>query len=231
MNILVVGGNSGIGKEIVSLLEQEDHTVYTLNRGESGDDNGNAHHIKGDVLKVGKDDLEDLPDELHGLVYCPGTINLKPFPRLSEEDFHNDFQINTMGAVRITQLVLSRLKKSENASVVYFSTVAVQSGMTFHASVAAAKGALEGIGRSLAAELAPKVRVNLVAPSLTDTPMASQLLSTDDKREGAKKRHPLQQIGEPKDIANAVSYLLSEKSKWMTGQVLHLDGGLSSLRG
>jgi NAD(P)-dependent dehydrogenase (short-subunit alcohol dehydrogenase family) len=165
------------------------------------------------------------------LVYCPGTINLKPFHRIAISDFQNEMDINFFGAVRVLQACLKGLKKSDSASVVLFSTVAVQTGMGFHAGIASAKGAVEGLTRSLAAEWAPsKIRVNSIAPSLTDTPLASNLLSTPEKKEASDKRHPLGRIGSPEDLANAAFYLLSENSSWMTGQILHLDGGMSSLK-
>lgn len=174
-------------------------------------------------------DLE-LPDCLDGLIYFPGTINLKPFNRLTSEDFLNDFRINCLGAVQVIQSALPSLKNSQSASVVLFSTVAVAQGMTFHASISAAKAAVEGLTKSLAAELAPKIRVNAIAPSLTDTPLASTLLGNESKKEAAEKRHPLQQVGNPEDIAKLAAFLLSGSSSFITGQILRPDGGLSSVR-
>jgi NAD(P)-dependent dehydrogenase (short-subunit alcohol dehydrogenase family) len=165
------------------------------------------------------------------LVYCPGSINLKPFHRFEIEDFRNDYEINVLGAVKVLQACLKPLKKSGSASVVLFSTVAVQVGLGFHASIASAKGAVEGLVKTLAAEWALSgIRVNAVAPSLTDTPLASQLLASDEKKEASKKRHPMGRYGSPDDIAGTVYYLLSEDSTWMTGQILHVDGGLSSVK-
>ena len=164
------------------------------------------------------------------MLYCPGSINLKPFKSLKEQDYLNDFNINALGAVKIINNYLPNLKKAETSSLVFFSTVAVQTGMPYHASVAMAKGAVEGLTRSLAAEFAPNIRVNAIAPSLTDTPMASRLLSSDEKKEASAKRHPLNSIGNPEEIAKAASYLLSDDSGWITGQVIHIDGGISSLR-
>jgi NAD(P)-dependent dehydrogenase (short-subunit alcohol dehydrogenase family) len=163
-------------------------------------------------------------------VYCPGTINLKPFHRLKEEDFLHDFKVNHLGAVKVIQQALKALKKSENASIVLFSTVAVQTGLTFHSSVASAKGAIEGLARALAAELTPSIRVNVVAPSLTDTPLADRLLSSDDKKKANAERHPLKSLGTADDMANAAKFLLTEESRWMTGQVISVDGGMGSLR-
>lgn len=172
----------------------------------------------------------DLPPVLDGLVYFPGTITLKPFHRLTAEDFLRDFQINCLGAAAAIQAALPSLKAAPAASIILFSTVAVAQGMPFHASVSAAKGAVEGMALALAAEFAPKIRVNVIAPSLTDTPLAGTLLGTEAKREVSAKRHPLQQVGDPEDVAKMVAFLLSDASKFMTGQVLRPDGGLSSIR-
>jgi len=172
----------------------------------------------------------EIPEVLDGLVYCPGTINLKPFHQLTEEDFLADFQVNLLGATRVLQQALPSLKKSPTASVVLFSTVAVKCGMPFHSSIAAAKGAVEGLTRSLAAEWAPKIRVNAIAPSLTDTPLAAIFLGDDKRREAAAERHPLKNIGQPEHVAELVSYLLSDAARFTTGQIFRPDGGLSSVR-
>ncbi|KEO74870.1 SDR family NAD(P)-dependent oxidoreductase [Anditalea andensis] len=222
-NIVIVGGNSGIGQEIVKKLTDKEAELFLYSR--SGSEGS-----KLDVIHE-FNSIEGLPEEIHGLVYCPGTINLKPFHRLTTADFMNDLEINLLGAVKVLQASYKSLKRSKNASVVLFSTVAVQTGMGFHSSIASAKGALEGLGRSLAAEwAASNIRVNLIAPSLTDTPLAQQLLENEDKQEASKKRHPLGRYGKPEDIASAAVYLLSDEANWMTGQVLHVDGGLSSVK-
>lgn len=223
---LVVGGTSGVGLSVTQALVRQGHSVLVWAR--------NPATIEGVQLVVndvtGDLDLSFLPDELNGVIYCPGTINLKPFHRLTAEDFARDWQINVMGAVTTLQAVLPRLKKAEQASVVLFSTVAVSLGMTFHASIASAKGAVEGLTKSLAAEWAPKIRVNAIAPSLTQTPLAEKLLANEEKIEAAAKRHPLQKIGSPEDIAAMAIFLLGDESKWITGQVMHVDGGLSSVK-
>jgi NAD(P)-dependent dehydrogenase (short-subunit alcohol dehydrogenase family) len=165
------------------------------------------------------------------VAYCPGTIRLKPFQRLTREDFFEDLQVNLLGAVHIIKACLPNLKNSATgASIVLFSTVAVTTGMPFHASIASAKGAVEGLTRSLAAELAPRIRVNAIAPSLTDTPLAASMLSSDEKRQAAAERHPIKRIGSPQDIARMAVFLLSDAANWVTGQVLHVDGGMSTLR-
>jgi len=171
----------------------------------------------------------DLPEVIDGLVYCPGSINLKPFSMLKPEAFLEDLQVNFLSFIQILKDVYPKLKASKKASVVVFSTVAVKIGMPFHTSVAAAKGALEGFSKSLAAEWAPIIRVNIIAPSLTDTPLAKRLLGNDKKKEKMDERHPLKRVGEVEDIANMATFLLSEKSSWITGQVLGVDGGMSTL--
>mgnify|MGYP001041013821 FL=1 len=215
--ILVVGGTKGIGGSVVDLLSEYECVVFSRN--ESALEN----HLVCDVLK---DDLPDI-DNLSGLVYCPGSINLKPFHRLSEEDFLQDFQINVLGAVRVIQKYFRELKRNKG-SIVLFGTVAAHQGMSFHASIAAAKGGLEALGRSLAAEWAPHIRVNIVNPSLTETSLADGLLNTDQKKENAALRHPLKKIGQPIDIAKAVQLCL--ENEWMTGQTIGVDGGMSTLK-
>lgn len=228
-NIVIVGAGKGIGLKSAELLKDEN--LYTISRNLTPD--LQSLETQFFQLDVAKEDLNTLilPDELHGLVYCPGSINLKPFSRFSEEDFWEDLQQNFIGAVKIIQKCLPLLKKSKSASVVLFSTVAVKVGMPFHTSVAASKGAIEGFAKSLAAEFANfNIRVNVIAPSLTDTALSAQLLSTKEKRISAVKRHPLQRIGSPKDIAELVAFLISQKSSWMTGQILGIDGGLGNLK-
>ncbi|MBW3469902.1 SDR family NAD(P)-dependent oxidoreductase [Arthrospiribacter ruber] len=222
-NIIVIGGNSGIGKALVENLQNAGANVFSFSRSAEGDQ-------KIDVTS--EDDFSGkFPDQIDGLVYCPGTINLKPFHRFSLTDFQNDLEVNFLGAVKVLQAAMKGLKKSESASVVLFSTVAVQVGLGFHASIASAKGAIEGLTRSLAAEWAPnKIRVNAIAPSLTETPLASQLLGTEEKKAASDKRHPLGRYGQPEDIASAAMYLLGSDSAWMTGQILHVDGGMSSVK-
>ena len=214
---LIIGGTKGIGKAITEQLSN--HECYIVSRSESSLPN----HFMVDALTG---DLPDI-DGLTGLVYCPGSINLKPFHRLTQEDFINDYQKNVLGAVRVLQFYFRTLKKN-NGSVVLFGTVASQQGMPFHASIAAAKGGLEALARSLAAEWAPNIRVNIVNPSLTDTPLAEALLSTEQKRENAAMRHPLKKIGSPLDIAKAAIFCL--ENDWVTGQTIGVDGGMSAVR-
>ncbi len=227
-NYLVVGGSYGIGLEVVKNLAEQGANVYVIARtSENLPSYATIHYQEFDALS---DEKIDLPDELHGVVYCPGSINLKPFRSLKPEAFRNDFEINVIGAVKVLQQTQRLLQKTGNSSVVLFSTVAVGQGMPYHASVAASKGAIEGLTKTLAAEWAPKVRVNCVAPSLTDTPLAARLLSSDERRDASAQRHPLKRVGTVEDISEAVCFLLSDKSGWMTGQVLGVDGGISALK-
>jgi 3-oxoacyl-[acyl-carrier protein] reductase len=226
-NYLLIGGSYGIGNQIIDLLP-EDANIIVASRTAEGLNGKNVKHISFNVLEDSLT-LDQLPEKLDGFVYCPGSINLRPFKGLKPEAFTNDFEINVMGAVRTLQQVQPLLAASEQSSVVLFSTVAVQTGMPFHSSVAASKGAVEGLGRALAAEWAPKVRVNVIAPSITDTPLANRFLNNDVKKEKAALRHPLKRIGTTEDVAQLAAFLLSEKSSWMTGQVLGLDGGMSAL--
>ncbi|MBX2872554.1 MAG: SDR family oxidoreductase [Saprospiraceae bacterium] len=225
-NILVVGASSGIGKSLTHLLQQAGHNVIGTYR--SNELSGSQFHYL-DVLEE-EISLGFLPESLDGLVYCPGSINLKPFARLKPAAFEEDYKLQVIGAIKVLQAALKPLKKSDSASVVLFSTVAVQAGFNFHAQVAASKGALEGLTRALAAEFAPKIRVNCIAPSLTDTPLASKLLNSDDKKAANAQRHPLKKIGTPEDIAEMAAFLLSDKSTWISGQVMHVDGGMSNLK-
>ena len=227
-NILIIGGSSGIGRALVDLLAPE-HNIYVASRSNESLANTGVTHISYDVMNDALD-LSNLPEQLDGFVYCPGSINLRPFRGLKSQTFQDDFSLNVLGAVKSIQAVLPLLQKSPQASLVFYSSVAVSTGMPFHASVAAAKGALEGLTRSLAAEYAPKFRVNCIAPSLTDTPLADKFLNNEAKLEKAQERHPLKQVGSAKNIAQMTAFLLGEESQWMTGQILHVDGGIGDLK-
>ena len=226
-NILLIGGSKGIGLSITELL-QDDHKLFVASRTTGELDTSIVTHLEFDVQK---DDITslNLPDQIDGLVFCPGSINLKPFKMLKPSDFEEDININFMSLVKTVHALLPKLKKSEQASLVFFSTVAVKVGMPFHTSVAAAKGAIEGFAKALAAEYAPTFRVNVIAPSLTDTPLAAQLLNNDKKREKMNDRHPLKRVGTTEDIAAIAKFLLTDQSAWITGQVFGVDGGMSTL--
>ena len=229
-NYIVVGGTSGIGLAIVKKLSAEGHQVYVLSRTDRNLDGIEAvSHVAwdatGELMPSG-----DFPAVIDGLVYCPGTVNLKPFNRLTTADFLNDYRINVEGAIRSIQFFLPQLKAAASPAIVLFSTVAVQTGMPFHSSIAVSKGAIEGLTRSLAADLAPRIRVNCIAPSLVQTALTERLTSSEEKIEASAKRHPLGRIGQPEDIAASAIYLLSDASSWMSGQILHVDGGMSGIR-
>jgi NAD(P)-dependent dehydrogenase (short-subunit alcohol dehydrogenase family) len=228
-NILIVGASSGIGRQTAIQLAADGHRVYgTFHKSQVEEENNISYHQL-NILED-KSDFSFIPQQLDALLYCPGSISLRPFGRIKPEDFVADFQLQVGGALKTIQAALPMLKNSESASIVLFSTVAVQLGLGFHSQVAASKGAIEGLCRALAAEFAPKIRVNCIAPSLTDTALAAGLLNSAEKKEANAQRHPLKKIGKPEDIANLACFLLSDKSSWMTGQILHLDGGIGAIR-
>lgn len=231
-NIVIAGGSKGIGLELVKLLEPgaERIDVWSRTAGELPA-SGKVQHAVCDFADANAP-LPELPEEIQGAVYCPGTINLRSFRSLQVADFRQDLEVNLIGAIRFLQACQPRLKGRDGqpASVVLFSTVAVGQGMPMHASVAASKGAIEGLVRSLAAEWAPKIRVNAIAPALTDTPLASRLLSTPEKREAMATRYPLKRIGSAEELARAAMFLVTNQSNWVTGQVLGVDGGMSTCR-
>ena len=229
-DILIIGGSSGIGKHVVERLAQNGDRITAACRNVS--EIPSAESVTAQSFDV-TDPAQKLalPESLDGVIYTPGTINLKPFHRLSGEEFAHDMEVNLFGAVRVLQQALPALKRSpqQSASVVLFSTVAATTGMPFHASIAAAKAAVEGLGRSLAAEWSPRIRVNVIAPSLTDTPLAASFLSSEERVAAAAKRHPLNMVGDPAQVAELVEFLMGAGSRFVTGQVVGVDGGLSSL--
>ena len=228
MNFLIIGGTHGIGGALVNRLTAESkNQIWITGRDHLSEIDPKINFQKWEALSPSP--LNELPEIIHGLVYCPGNLRLVPFHRLTQAQFLEDLQIHLLGAISILQQVLPALKAGKG-SVVMVSSLAVGLGMPFHASIAVSKGALEGLVRSLAAEWAPHVRVNAVAPSLTDTPLAEALLNTAEKREGMAKRHPVQKIGNPDHIASLIQWLLSHEAEFVTGQVMKLDGGLSRLK-
>lgn len=222
--ILIIGGSHGIGHALIKGL-QDAYTIINISR-TAVETSKNVTHYSLDVLS---DELPKI-DRLDGLVYCPGTINLKPMNRLTQEDFKHDFEVNVLGAVKVIQFYMNALKAGQNASVVLFSTVAVKLGMPFHASIAVAKAGIEALVKTLGAELAPHVRFNGIAPTLTDTKLAEKLLRNDAIREKMNERHPLKTILEASDVADLAEYLLSDKSTKMTGQIIQLDCGIVSFK-
>lgn len=225
---VLIGGSYGIGNELASRLASDGNDVSVLSR-TAGDlaNIAGIDHITFDALT---DSIPKFDGPVDGLAYLPGTINLRPFHRLTDTDFQNDLNVSLFGAVSAIRSLLPNLKESDSSSVVLFSTVAVKIGMPFHASVAASKGAIEGLTRSLAAEFAPNIRVNCIAPSLTETSLAEKLLNTEQKKELAAERHPMKRVGTVDDIASVAAFLLTGQSSWITGQVIHVDGGMSAIK-
>lgn len=221
---LIAGASKGIGYAIAKKLKENGHRIINLSRtnADLADENHEIDFSSGSI------ELPEISGELDGLIYCPGSINLKPFKAFKDEDFIRDFQINFLGATQIIRKYSKQLSNPETASILLFSTVAVQTGMSFHSSISASKGAIEGLTRSLAAEFAPSIRVNAIAPSLTKTDLAEKLINSEVKLKASEDRHPLKKIGEPEDLAAMAMSIL--ENKWLTGQIIHLDGGMSSIR-
>ncbi|MBU3662385.1 MAG: SDR family oxidoreductase [Bacteroidetes bacterium] len=227
MNTYLIIGSGGIGSTLAQELVNLGNHVHLCSRSGNLTSEGNlVVHTIGDIA-LEETLLPTIETPLKGLIYCPGTINLRPFKAFKQAEFMHDLQVNYLGAIRATQKYLPNLLQQEGASITLFSTVAVQKGMPFHASIAGAKGAVEGLTKSLAAEFAPKIRVNAIAPSLTQTPLADKLLNAEAKIIAAGDRHPLKKIGQAKNITSAVHYLL--QNDWVTGQILAVDGGMSTL--
>jgi 3-oxoacyl-[acyl-carrier protein] reductase len=222
---LFAGASSAIAQALLSKLP--DDRVIGLS---TKSDLPSEYALRFQVPEYTKGNLPELAEPIDGLVYFPGSINLRPFHRISEDDFLQEYKLNALGAVAVIQQYLQNLKNAGSASIVLMSTVAASQGMNFHASISMAKSAIEGLTLALAAELAPSIRVNAVAPSLTQTPLAERLLNTPEKIDASDKRHPLKRVGQPQDIANAIHFLLTEQSAWMTGQILNVDGGMSSIK-
>lgn len=226
---LIVGGTSGIGLETTKLLSQGNRVIVLSREKKNLDELSNLEFYTVDVTKS-VDELPQISEPINGLIYCPGTINLKPLKSLKIEDFQNDFEVNLIGAVKVINKYFNNLKEAGKSGIVLFSTVAVQTGMQYHASIASAKGAVEGLTRSLAAEFAPDIRVNCIAPSITNTPLAEKLLNNESKLKASGDRHPLKRIGDAKEISETVAFLLSDSASFITGQIVKVDGGISSMK-
>lgn len=223
---VIIGSTTGIGLSITKKLVQNNRVFGVSRREFSEFNHTNYTHFSFDVLQGSWENIP-LPEQIDGLVYCPGSIQLKPLKMLTDKVIREDMEINFFGAINCIKAISDRLQ--QNSSMLLFSTVAVQQGMPFHASIASAKGAIEGLTRSLAAEFAPKVRVNAIAPSIVDTPLAKRLLNNDRKRELISDKHPLKRVGEVDDISELACFLLSPSASWITGQIIGVDGGKSSI--
>ncbi len=227
---LVVGGSHGIGRGLVDRLAESGSAVTVVSRAaENSDAHPAVSHLSCDVTETALQ-VSQLPDRLDGFAYCPGSINLGPIRQLNRDKMVSDYQLNVVSAVECLQAALPALKASGNGAALFFSTVAVAQGMTMHASVSAVKGALEGLTRSLAAELSPKVRVNCIAPGLTQTPLSEKFLSSEQKQSAMAEKHPLKRVGQVEDIASMAAFLLGSEASWVTGQVVRVDGGMSAVR-
>jgi 3-oxoacyl-[acyl-carrier protein] reductase len=226
---IFIAGSSTIAQSLIKRLENLEVSLIVFSRSENIFPD--QKNVKWHQFKIIEDEFkpEMIPGSVDALVYFPGTINLKPFQTLKTEDFKNDLEINFFGALKSIKALYRPLRKSGNGSVVLFSTVASKVGMLYHASIASAKAAVEGLTRSLAAEFAPHIRVNCIAPSLTETQMASKLLSNEERRNSIAQRNPMKKIGQPEELAKLVEFLAGEKSSWITGQIIGIDGGMSTL--
>lgn len=223
--VAIIGGSKGIGNAILNELSSTHH-IYNISRTQPEVMRSNVTHFSCDVLS---DDLPEI-DELDGLIYCPGSINLKPISRLSTDDFLADFEINVLGAVKAIQNYLPKLKKGTKPSILLFSTVASKLGMPFHASVAASKSAVEGLVKSLGAELAPTIRINAIAPTVTDTRLAAKLLRNEKMIENITERHPLKRFLNPEEVAATAQFLMSDKAASFSGQIFEMDCGIVSFK-
>lgn len=223
--IIVVGGSKGIGNAIVNTLIKS-FKVVNISRTSPELEHANLTHFSCDVTQ---DDLPEI-ENVDGLIYCPGSINLKPFSRLTIEDFKNDFDINVLGAIKVIQKYLPKLKKGNTPSVVLFSTVATKLGMPFHASVATSKSGVEGLVKSLGAELAPTIRVNAIAPTVTDTQLAAKLLRNEKMVDNITQRHPLKKFLNPEEVAGMAEFLISDKAASISGQIFEMDCGIVSFK-
>ena len=226
-NILLIGGSYGIGASLTKIIAN-DNNVIVASRTKPQDEINNVKYLSFDALND-EIDQNELPEIIDGFVYFPGSINLRPFKGLSIDSFKQDLEINVLSLIKVLKSILPKLSLSNNSSLVFLSTVAVSQGMPFHSSVATAKGAIEGLAKSLAAEYAPKMRVNVIAPSIVDTPLANRFLNNEIKIQKSAEKHPLNRVGNKEDIAEIIKFLLSDKSSWMTAQILSVDGGLSTL--
>ena len=223
--IVIIGGSKGIGKAI---LEQQlaDNKVICLSRTQPEIQHQNLRFHTLDIL------TDELPifEEVDTLIYCPGSIVLKPINRLSLENFRDDFEINVIGAIKAIQHYLPQLKKGKTPSILLFSSVAAKLGMPFHSSIAASKAAVEGVVKSIGSELAPTVRINAIAPSLTQTDLSSSLLRNEEAVQRMIDRHPLKKILQPEEVADLAGFLISDKALSISGQTFELDGGIVSFK-
>ena len=224
-NIVIIGGSKGIGNAILR-QQVENNNVFNISRNAPDVTHANLTHFSLNVLEDALPEIENIDT----LIYCPGSINLKPIGSLSVEDFRTDFEINVIGAVKAIQKYLPTLKKGIDPSIVLFSTVAVKLGMPYHASIATAKAGVEGLVKSLGAELASVIRINAIAPTITDTTLASGILRNDRMKENMVERHPMKGYLKPEEVASMANFLISENAKSISGQIFEMDYGIVSFK-
>ncbi len=234
-NYVIVGGSKGIGLGLVQKLATDGNQITVLSR--SPDSVANLPNVTHLVFDASQDDVpvQQLPATIHGLAYCPGSLNLRAFKSLMPEIFRADFELNVIGAVRALQAIMPALKSAAQesllpSSTLLFSTVAASQGMYAHASIAASKGAIESLTRTVAAELSPEIRVNCIAPALTQTALTEKFFADPERVAALGERYPLGRTGTVDDIANLGVFLLGTSSTWITGQVFGVDGGMSTVR-
>lgn len=235
--IIIYGGSGGIGSAIARNLHTIGAELHLVGRSEEKlkglSTELEASYTTGDVCNetLFTEVHKDFAGPVDGIVYSVGTITLGSIRRLTGADFLQDFKVNAMGAALAIKAGLPSLKKSKGSpSIVLFSSIAVTQGFSFHGSIGMAKGAVSGLTLSLAAELAPKIRVNAIAPSLTRTPLSEKILTNDQIATAVTDLHPLKKLGTGEDIASLAAYLLSDEAAWITGQIINIDGGRSTLR-
>ena len=224
-NIVIVGGSKGIGSAIL-LQQLENNYIFNISRNAPEITHPNLKHFPIDILQDSLPEIENVDT----LIYCPGSINLKPIGNLSIDDFRNDFEINVIGAVKTIQKYLPALKKGTNPSIVLFSTVAAKLGMPFHASIATAKAGVEGLVKSLGAELAATIRINAIAPTITETSLSANILRNDRMKDMMIERHPMKGYLKPSEVADMADFLISDKAKSISGQVFEMDYGIVTFK-
>ncbi len=224
---IVAGSSSGIGHSIALNLLNQGHEVIGFNRNQPNFEHSNFSFHEADFSQLDVQ-LPELNQSIDGIFYCPGSIQLRPFKNIKSADFINDFMLNVIGATQLIKKYLPQLQLAASPGIVLFSSVAAQTGMSFHSSIASSKAAIEGLTKSLAAEFAPKIRVNAIAPSLTQTALSEKFINTEEKLQASKDRHPLKRIGTAEEIA--ISSIQIMENQWMTGQIITIDGGLGSIR-
>ena len=234
---IIMGAHGGIGWRLTEMLADDGHSVFASARDEQTISNlAGYESVQTASLNVLDAEVveqtiasADSGNGIKGLAYCIGSIDLKPFKTTKDADFMASFELNLLGAVRALRAAEQGLKKAKG-SVVLFSTIAVQQGFANHSVISAAKGAVEGLAKALAAEWAPHIRVNCIAPSLSDTALAKPLTSSEQMAKSIAQMHPIPRLGTVDDSAALAKFLLTDESSWITGQILHVDGGRSTLR-